>query len=139
MLWLAFLLSALIAVFTGLSYAELSSMFPKEAAEYVYTRHAFKKEWLSFIVGWILVMGGAVSAAVVALAFGGYLSSLIDGSAIVYAMGLIVALSVLNYIGIKESALFNDFASIIEVIGLLIVIIVGFIVVGGNARSFDAF
>ena len=30
--WLSFIIGALAASFTGLSYAELSAMFPKEAA-----------------------------------------------------------------------------------------------------------
>lgn len=125
MIWFSFLIAMFIAVFTGLSYAELTSMFPKEAAEYVYTKHAFRKERLSFLVGWILVATGIVSVAVVALAFGGYLSHMIGGSATVYAVILIALLSVLNYIGIKESSYFNDFASVIEVVGLIIVIILG--------------
>jgi APA family basic amino acid/polyamine antiporter len=56
MLWLAFLISAAIAIFTALSYAELSSMFPKEAAEYNYTKKAFDRETLSFCIGWVLAI-----------------------------------------------------------------------------------
>ncbi|MDI6721511.1 MAG: amino acid transporter, partial [Candidatus Aenigmarchaeota archaeon] len=33
-IWISFVLAAFIAVLTGMSYAELSSMYPKEAAEY---------------------------------------------------------------------------------------------------------
>jgi len=36
--WLSFGFAALVAVFTGLSYAELSSMFPLASAEYEYTK-----------------------------------------------------------------------------------------------------
>ncbi len=75
MLWLAFLISAVIAMFTGLSYAELSSMFPKEAAEYNYTRKAFSSELFSFTVGWLLAAGTIIAAAAVALGFGGYFFS----------------------------------------------------------------
>jgi len=32
-LWMSFLIGAIIASLTGLSYAELGTMFPKEAAE----------------------------------------------------------------------------------------------------------
>ena len=39
--WLSFALASFIAVFTGLSYAELSSMFPRAIAEYEYTSNAF--------------------------------------------------------------------------------------------------
>ena len=41
-MWIPFIASAIIASFTGLSYAELSSMFPKSAAEYVFAKHAFR-------------------------------------------------------------------------------------------------
>ena len=34
-IWISFILAAVVATFTGLSYAELASMFPKCAAEYI--------------------------------------------------------------------------------------------------------
>ena len=34
--WLSFVIGALVASFTGLSYAELCSRYPKAGAEYVY-------------------------------------------------------------------------------------------------------
>ncbi|MEW6748926.1 MAG: amino acid permease [Candidatus Micrarchaeota archaeon] len=127
MLWLAFLLSAVIAVFTGMSYAELSGMFPKEAAEYNYTRKAFGRETFSFVVGWVLAIGTVIAASTVALAFGGYLSALSGIEPKIGAVALIGAMTLLNYVGIKESARFNAVATIIEAIGLVIVIIAGFL------------
>jgi len=53
--WLAFVLASITGALTGLSYAELSAMFPKSAAEFVYTEEAFKKRILSFILGWIII------------------------------------------------------------------------------------
>ena len=38
MVWLAFVLAAVLSAMTGLSYAELASMYPSAAAEYEYTR-----------------------------------------------------------------------------------------------------
>ncbi len=125
MLWLPFVLASLLAVFTGLSYAELSGIFQKEAAEYAYTKTAFKKEWLAFMTDWLLVVAGVVSAAVVALAFGGYLSHLVGGSTTIYAMLLIALMSAINYIGIRESSSYNNISSIIEAGGLILVIIIG--------------
>ncbi len=122
MLWLAFLISSLIAVFTGFSYAELSGMFPKEAAEYTYTRKAFRKEPLAFAVGWLLAAGTVVAASTVALGFGGYFSALFGFEQKYAAIGLLAAMGLLNYIGIRESAIFNNFSSILEALGLLIVI-----------------
>ncbi len=124
MLWLAFLISAAIAIFTGLSYAELASMFPKAAAEYHYTKRAFNFEAFSFMIGWILVIGTVIAASTVALGFAGYFSDLFGGQKELIAIGLIAVMSCLNYIGIRDSARFNNFASLIEAGGLLIVVFV---------------
>ena len=51
--WLSFLAAAAVAAFTGFSYMELISMFPKSAAEYYYVKNAFKNNLLAFNVGWI--------------------------------------------------------------------------------------
>jgi amino acid permease len=40
LVWVAFLGAAVLSALTGLSYAELSSMFPSAAGEYEYTRQA---------------------------------------------------------------------------------------------------
>jgi len=128
MLWFAFFLSAIIAVFTGLSYAELSSVFPKEAAEYNYARKASGKETLSFLVGWLLAIGTVIAASTVALGFGGYFYALFGVDPKFAAAGLLFFMACLNYIGIKESAFFNNFASVLEVLGLLVVIAAALIV-----------
>jgi APA family basic amino acid/polyamine antiporter len=128
MLWFAFLVSAIIAIFTGLSYAELSSMFPKAAAEYHYTKKAFGFETFSFVIGWILVIGTVIAASTVALGFAGYFVNLFGGDKTVVAGALIVVMSALNYVGIRESARFNNIASVIEASGLLLVVAVWFLV-----------
>ncbi len=125
MLWLSFAISALIAIFTAFSYMELSSMFPKEAAEYNYTRKAFGKETLSFLIGWLLAVGTMAAASTVALGFAGYFTSLFGGDRVPVAAGLVLLMTALNYIGIKQSAIFNNFTSVLEVLGLLVVIGVG--------------
>lgn len=38
---ISFIIAAFIALMTGFSYAELSSIFPKSAAEYVYAKNVF--------------------------------------------------------------------------------------------------
>jgi len=127
MLWLSFLIGAGIAVFTGLSYAELSGRYQKEAAEYNYTRRAFKRESLSFIVGWVLAIGTVIAASTVALGFGGYLYALTGMDVKVAALALVGLMTVLNYVGIQESAKFNNLATGIEITGLLIVIALAFL------------
>jgi len=128
--WLAFVLASITGALTGLSYAELSAMFPKSAAEFVYTEEAFKIRILSFILGWIIIFSGILSASTVALAFGGYLSDLISIPSIflniIFAIILVLILSIINFIGIKTSTRTNILFTLIEVSGLIIIIIIGF-------------
>ena len=50
-LWISFILAAVVASFTGLSYAELSSRFPEAGAEYVYVEKSFGKNLHGLLVG----------------------------------------------------------------------------------------
>ncbi len=129
MAWLPFLLTAFIGLLTGLSYAELSSMYPQSAASFVYVDRAFKIRALSFILGWIVVFSGLFSAATVALGFGGYLSVLLGlsewGVSVFFAAALIIVVSVVNYIGIRESTWMNVVFTLIEAGGLFLIIFIG--------------
>jgi APA family basic amino acid/polyamine antiporter len=122
--WIAFALAALIAVFTGLSYAELSSIFPRASAEYEYTNRAFGKR-LAFVIGWLIIFSGVIGASTVALGFGGYFEALTGASALPSAVLLILALSIILLWGIKISAWFAIVFTLIETVGLLIVICIG--------------
>ena len=120
--WLSFFFAALVAAFTGLSYAELSSMFPKDAGEYLYTEHAFGKR-IAFVVGFLVIIAGVVSAAAVALGFAGYFSSLFNTNLLlIIAIAVIVIFSLVNFYGIKQSSFLNIIFTLIEVIGLLLII-----------------
>lgn len=121
-LWLSFLIGALVSIFTGLSYAELSSIFPKDSGEYIYTEHAFGKR-LAFIIGYSVFLGGLIAAATVALGFAGYFSSLFGFNNIaLIAIALITLMSFINYLGIKQGAKINILLTLLEVGGLLFII-----------------
>lgn len=122
--WLSFGFASLIAVFTGLSYAELSSMFPKASAEYEYVMNAFGKK-LAFIIGWLIIWSGVIGASTVALGFAGYFNALFNAPAKTSALVLIVALSFIILYGIKESAWFAIAATLIEAAGLVLIIFIG--------------
>lgn len=138
-LWISFVVAAMIAAFTGLSYAELSSIYPKEAAEYNYTKNAFNRKYLSFSVGWLMVVASVVAAVTVAFGFAGYFTHMFGGNVTIVAAALVLVLSAINYIGIKESSAFNIVSTIIESAGLLIVIFVGLLFFGSNGVSVDLF
>lgn len=61
-MWISFILAAFIALMTGFSYAELSSIFPKSAAEYVYAKNAFGNDFVASIIGCLIIFVATVSA-----------------------------------------------------------------------------
>lgn len=122
--WISFALSALVAVFTGLSYAELASMFPKASAEYEYTFQAFGR-FAAFIIGWVIIFSGVVGAAAVSLGFAGYFQALTGASLLPSALLLLVVLSAVISVGIKQSARLAITFTAIEASGLVFIIILG--------------
>lgn len=124
--WIAFALGSVVALFAGFSYAELSSIFPKAAAEYVFIKNAFKNNFFAFLIGWLTAVTSIITAATVALGFGGYFAEFVNIPIIISAIGLLVILSIVNFIGIRESAWTNTIFTIIEASGLILIIIIGF-------------
>ena len=124
--WISFILGSIVALFAGFSYAELSSVFPKVPAEYVFIKNAFKNNFFAFLVGWLIAVTSIITAATVALGFGGYFSEFINIPIIISAIGLLIVLSIVNFIGIRESAFTNTIFTIIEISGLMLIIIIGF-------------
>ena len=122
--WLAFAISAIVALFSALSYAELSSMFPKAGAEYEYTTAAVGG-YIAFIVGWLIIFSGIIGAATVALGFGGYFAGLFGTGRIIAAIGLIAILTLILIAGIKESAAVAGIFTLVEAVGLILIIIAG--------------
>ena len=123
-LWISFLVGAAVALLTAISYAEMATSFPAAGAEYVYIRRAWPKaDWLAFGVGAIILIGGAATAATVAMAFGGYLRIFIDLPAPVAALLLLAGCTVFNIWGLRELSWVNILFTSIEVVGLFLVIV----------------
>lgn len=123
-IWLSFLISAIVAAFTGLSYAELSTLFRGDAGEYDYTKKAFGRK-LAWFITIAIIFTGIVSASAVALGFAGYFSKLTGFSYLFSALGLIILMSWVNFRGIDDSSRFNVVATIIEFAGLIIILFLG--------------
>ena len=121
--WISFLIGALLAITTALSYVELGTMFPKAAAEYVYAKNAFKNKLLCFLIGFFPIAVGIIAGSTVALGFGGYLQSLTGIPLAIGALGLIAACGVINFWGIKQSARINIIFTLIELSGLILIIL----------------
>ena len=125
-LWLSFLAGAVVALLTALSYAEMTTSFPGAGAEYVYMRLAFPgMNWISFAVGLIILIGGAATAATVAVAFGGYLKTFMAVPTVLSATFLLAVCTAFNIWGLHESSWVNIAFTSIEIGGLLLVIAAG--------------
>jgi basic amino acid/polyamine antiporter, APA family len=49
------MVASIIALFTGLSYAELASIFPQSAAEYVFAKNVFGNHFIALVVGYLAI------------------------------------------------------------------------------------
>ena len=125
-LWISFILGAIVAAFAGLSYSELTALFPRAAAEYVFVKEGFRSNFIGFIVGWLTILTSIIVAATVALGFGGYVEELTQIPVLVSALAILGILSIVNFIGIKESAWANTIFAIVTISGLAIIIVIGF-------------
>jgi amino acid transporter len=124
-LWISLLLSAAVALITGLSYAELATMYPNAGGEYIYLKESFPKpRWLSFFIGLVVAGLGAATAAAVAIGFAGYFDTFFDSPPSWSAFTLLIVVSLINILGIRESSVANILFTIIEASGLILVIYV---------------
>jgi APA family basic amino acid/polyamine antiporter len=122
--WIGFVVAAVLSALTGLSYAELASMFPKAGAEFEYSRHAYPP-WVAFLVGWIMFTGLIVAAAAVALGFGRYAGHFVAVSPRIGAWVLLGLVAVVALSGIRRSARLTVVLSLVQVGGLVYVITIG--------------
>jgi len=124
--WLSFGVAALLAVFTGFTYAELSSRHPVAAGAAAYARRAFAHPLVAFLVGTFVLASGISSAATVSLAFAGYLEPFFTVPPQLGSVALLALMSFVSFRGIRESSNVNVVLTIAEVSGLLLVLVAGF-------------
>lgn len=123
---LAFLTSSCLALFTAYSYSQLVKRFPRSAGEAEYVYQGFKKISLSNLVGWLVAFTGIISAATLTIGFVGYFQVFLNLPQNLIISLLVVALTIIAIIGIKESAWMIMIITLIEISGLVLVCSVGF-------------
>jgi len=121
---LAFMLAAVIAGLTGLSYGELAARYPVSAGEAVYLHKAFNRRWLSIAAGFLIALAGLVSAATMARGFVGYFNQFVAVNAALTMVILISTLTLIAIRGIAESARAAALLTVLEAGGLLWIIAV---------------
>jgi APA family basic amino acid/polyamine antiporter len=149
---LSVILSGVGCAFAGLCYAEFASMIPVAGSAYTYS-YATIGEFLAWIIGWDLILEYAVGATTVSIGWSGYMVSflqktlhipfpaelskspwepvkLADGTLVhsyfnLPAAFIIVLITALLIIGIRESANFNSVIVLVKVGVVVMFILVG--------------
>jgi len=119
---LAFIIAMIVAAFTAFSYIEFSGRYPVSAGASIYVYEAFKKKWFSLLIGLAMVAGGIASAGTLALGFAGYLNSLTNIPIVVGSVALICLIGVIALKGVGESAKIASIFTVIEALGLILII-----------------
>jgi APA family basic amino acid/polyamine antiporter len=160
---LSFVLAAIGCALAGFCYSEFATMIPIAGSAYTYA-YATLGEFIAWVIGWDLVLEYAVGAATVSISWSAYVVSLLHDMGInlppylvaspwqpvqlpsgelvhglvnLPAVFIIVVISSLLMIGIKESANVNAAVVVIKVAVVLVFIGVGvWFVKGSNYTPF---
>jgi len=105
---IAFLLAAVAATFTALTYCEFSSIYPDSGEAYLYSRRTFAPP-LAYFVGWALLLGYVSSCAFYIVSLSSYFNEFIWRGDLEAAPGIaiLVFLALVNVKGTKESGVFQ--------------------------------
>jgi APA family basic amino acid/polyamine antiporter len=149
---LSFVVAGLVCAFAGLCYAEMASTVPVAGSAYTYA-YATMGEFIAWIIGWDLILEYAFGATTVAIGWSGYVTSFLRDFGInvpaafssapldydpatghwewtgailnVPAVLIILLLTALLVVGIKESARVNNAIVLIKVAIILAFIAAG--------------
>jgi APA family basic amino acid/polyamine antiporter len=121
-------LGGVIALTGALVYAELGARRPVAGGGYVYLRDAFGR-LPAFLYAWTLLLVIATGAiAAVAVTFATYAASLVGvgpQARVPLAVGAIVLLSAVNYVGVKPGAVTQNVFTLLKLGALAVLILAG--------------
>jgi APA family basic amino acid/polyamine antiporter len=142
---ISFAVAGVVALLAALCYAELASSVPTAGSAYSYA-YATTGELIAWIIGWDLFLEFALGAAVVARGWSGYVGNLLDlptsmfGEESTINLGaalIVVVLTVVAVLGIRESARVTGALVIVKVAVCVFVIVAGaWFVRGANLTPF---
>lgn len=129
-LW-AWVAGGVISLIGALCYAELASAYPSAGGDYHFLTRAFGRR-LAFLYAWArlsVIQTGSI--ALLAYVFGDYASQIVSlgpYSSAIYAAGLVVLLTAVNWIGVHAGARTQNVLTVVEMIGLATVVIAGLVI-----------
>ena len=141
---LSYVLAGLACGFAALCYAEFAAMIPIAGSAYAYA-YATLGEVIAWTIGWDLILEYAVGSMTVSIGWSGYMQRLLAGFGIhlpaaicaaprtmpgsvfnLPAVFIVLAITVLLVIGIRESARFNATMVLIKLAAVVFFIFAGF-------------
>ncbi|HZH43864.1 MAG TPA: amino acid permease [Lysobacter sp.] len=122
---LAWLAGGLLSIVGALCYAELASAYPETGGDYAYLRRAFGAR-LAFLYAWarlLVIQTGSI--ALLAFVVGDYAAELFGGGAdasSLCAAATVVALTAINWFGVRHGTTTQNWLTLAEVAGLLLIV-----------------
>ena len=122
------LLGGLLSLIGALCYAELATTYPRSGGDYHYLTKAFGRS-MGFLFGWAqlaVILTGSIAS--MAYAFADYavnLWSLENVYTVWLAVGAIVALSVMNLLGVIVGKVIQNLLSVVKIVGLVGIVAAG--------------
>jgi len=131
------ILGGLLCFFGALAFGELAAMFPQAGGMYIYLREAYGS-LLSFLFGWTLFLvidSGAI--ATLAVAFSSkYLPHFLPHLSFIatklIAIGLVIFLAIVNYVGVRWGALLQNILTLIKFGAIVAICAIVFTLAKGN-------
>ncbi|MGW1539861.1 APC family permease [Streptomyces sp. NPDC002309] len=132
-LLLALALAAVVAYCNATSSARLAARHPASGGTYVYGRERLGDFW-GYLAGWAFVVGKTASCAAMALTVGAYVW---PGQAHAVAVAAVVALTAVNYAGVRKSVWLTR-VIVAVVLAVLAAVVVAALTSGGaDAAGLD--
>jgi APA family basic amino acid/polyamine antiporter len=122
---LSIILAGVIAAFTALNFAQLSAYMPKEGGGYEFTYHLISP-YAGFLAGWVWIFSNIFTSAAVSLGFAQYLVAVFPTLPVeILAVAICLLFTLINYAGVRESAMINNVLVVSKVLILLFFIALG--------------
>jgi amino acid transporter len=122
---ISFILAALIMAPSAASFAELGSRLPWAAGEATYVRVGLRSNVLALVVGLMVVAAAIISAATVSRGSAGYIQVFLPMPLDVIVVGVALLMAAITAWGILQSVAIAGLMTVIEIVGLLMIAIVG--------------
>ncbi len=123
----SFLFAAFVMAFSAASFAEFSGRIPQSAGEAVYVDAGFGLNWLTLATGLFIVFSATIAGAAITIGCAGYIGSIIALPQALIVAAIVVLMGLLAARGVMESVMFAGILTVIEILGLVVIIFSGYL------------